>query len=154
MLPISVSQSTALYLSDIVSKVYLIHRRDEFRGEDKYLEEIKKKSNIKLVLNSNVTKLIGDDALESIEITNKDGAVDTLEISGLFIAIGGTPSTEIFNGLINLTKDGYIKGNNCHTNKDGIFAAGDVLDKEVRQLVTATSDGAIAAIEAIKYLNK
>ena len=92
----------ALYLADLASVVYLIHRRDEFRGEDKYLEEIKKKSNIKLVLNSNVTKLIGGDTLESIEMTNKDGVVDTLEISGLFIAIGQIPLNQIFSNLIDL----------------------------------------------------
>lgn len=144
----------ALYLADLASDVYLIHRRDEFRGENKYLEEIKKKSNIKLVLNSNVTKLIGGDTLESIEITNKDGVVDTLEISGLFIAIGQIPLNQIFSNLIDLDENGYIKSIDCvHTNRDKIYVAGDARVKELRQLTTAVSDGSLAATVAIKELN-
>ena len=144
----------ALYLADLASDVYLIHRRDEFRGENKYLEEIKKKSNIKLVLNSNVTKLIGGDTLESIEMTNKDGVVDTLEISGLFIAIGQIPLNQIFSNLIDLDENGYIKSiDGVHTNRDKIYVAGDTRVKELSQLTTAVSDGALAATVAIKELN-
>ena len=143
----------ALYLADIAKKVYLIHRRDEFRADSKSIELLKKKNNIKYVLNSNITKINGKDHLESIEVNTLD-KTKKFNIDGLFIAIGGIPSTKLFKGIISLTRDGYIKGNNCHTNKRGIFAAGDVRDKDIKQLVTATSDGATAAIEAIKYLNK
>ena len=144
----------ALYLADIAKKVYLIHRRDTFTADTKSLELLKKKNNIKYVLNSNVTKLIGNDHLESIEVTTKDKELKKFNIDGLFIAIGGNPANDIAKYSINMDNSGYIKGNNCHTNKRGIFVAGDVRSKEIRQLVTATSDGAIAATEAIKYLNK
>ena len=145
----------ALYLADIANKVYLIHRRNEFRGDFAILNKLKEKNNITFILNSNVTKLNGKERLESIEITNKDGKINTINISGLFVAIGRIPETKYFNNLINLDDNGYvISKENCHTNVDGIFVAGDNRVKEVRQLVTATSDGAIAAIEAIKYLNK
>lgn len=144
----------ALYLADIAKKVYLIHRRDTFTADTKTVELLKKKNNIKYVLNSNVTKLIGNDYLESIEVTTKDKELKTFNISGLFIAIGGLPENSIAKYSINMDSDGYIKGNKTHTNKRGIFAAGDIRSKEIRQLVTATSDGAEAAIEAIKYLNK
>lgn len=143
----------ALYLADLAKKVYIIHRRDEFRADDKTLSLLKKKNNIKYVLNSNVINIIGKDHLESIEVKTLD-KIKKFNIDGLFIAIGGVPATNIFKNFITFSKDGYIKSNNCHTNKRGIFVAGDVREKEVRQLVTATSDGAIAATEAIKYLNK
>ena len=144
----------ALYLADIAKKVYLIHRRNEFRADQKTIDLLKKKNNIKYVLNSNITKINGENHLESIEVVS-DKKVMTFNIDGLFIAIGHNPITSIFKDIINLDSDGYIKGTkNCHTNKQGIFVAGDVRCKELRQLVTATSDGAIAATEAIKYLNK
>ena len=145
----------ALYLADIAEKVYLIHRRDEFRGEESTVKLLKEKSNIEFVYNSTVTKLNASEKLESIEVTNKDGSVRTLEVSGLFVAIGRIPENENFKNLINLDDYGYIiAGEDCHTNVDGIFVAGDNRTKELRQLVTATSDGAIAASEATKYVNK
>jgi len=144
----------ALYLTDLASKVYLIHRRDEFRGENKTLEQLKEKKNIKFIYNSNITKLNKNDKLESIEITNNDGTKRTINIDGLFVAIGRIPENQNFSSLINLDKNGYIIAKeDCSTNTPGIFAAGDNRVKEVRQLVTATSDGAIAAISAIKYVN-
>jgi len=143
----------ALYLADLAKKVYLIHRRDMFTADTKSVELLKKKNNIKYVLNSNITKIKGNNQLEGIEVVSKD-KIKEFNIDGLFIAIGGTPNTEIFKDIVNLNDEGYIKGNNCHTNKRGIFAAGDVREKDIRQLVTATNDGATAALEAIKYLNK
>lgn len=144
----------ALYLSNIVNTVYLIHRRDEFRGEVSTLNSLKEKKNVIFIYNSNITKLNGKDKLDSIEITDNDGNVDTIKVDGLFVAIGRIPENEIFNNLINLDNNGYIiSSENCHTNIDGIYVAGDSRVKEVRQLVTATSDGAIAATEAIKYIN-
>lgn len=143
----------ALYLSDLVNKVYLIHRRDEFRGDLSIVEDLKKKNNVEFVYNSNVTKLIANDKLEAIEVTNKDGTKKEISVSGLFIAIGRVPENENFKDLINVDDSGYIiAGEDCHTNIEGIFVAGDNRVKELRQLVTATSDGAIAATEAIKYI--
>ena len=144
----------ALYLSDLVNKVYLIHRRDEFRGEESTVRRLKEKENIEFVYNSNVTKLNANERLESIEVTNKDGSTRTIEIDGLFVAVGRIPENENFAKLINLDNSGYIIANeDCKTNVAGIFVAGDNRTKEVRQLVTATSDGAIAATAAIKYIN-
>lgn len=145
----------ALYLSNVASKVYLIHRRDTFRGDPVIVEKLKLQKNIEFIYNSNVTKLLADDVLTGIEVTNNDGSIKEILISGLFVAIGKVPENENFKKLINLDESGYIiASEDCHTNIPGIFVAGDNRVKELRQLVTATSDGAIAATEAIKYLNK
>lgn len=144
----------ALYLTDIAKEVYLIHRRDEFRGEESTISLLNEKENIKFIYNSNVTRLNATDKLDSIEITNNDGNIQTIDVDGLFIAIGRIPENENFRQLINLDSNGYIIADeDCHTNVDGIFVAGDNRTKMVRQLVTATSDGAIAATEAVKYIN-
>ena len=145
----------AIYLCDLAEKVYLIHRRDEFRGEESTVERLKQKSNIEFIYNSNVTKLNANDKLESIEVTNKDGSIKTVEVDGLFVAIGRIPENQNFAKIIDLDDTGYIISNeNCHTSASGVFVAGDNRVKELRQLVTATSDGAIAAVEAVKYLNE
>lgn len=144
----------ALYLANLASKVYLIHRRDEFRGEESSVNLLKGKNNVEFIYNSNVTKLNTKDKIESIEVTNNDGTKTTIEVDALFIAVGRVPENQNFAKLIKLDKAGYVIANeNCHTNVEGIFVAGDNRVKEVRQLVTATSDGAIAAVEAIKYIN-
>ncbi len=145
----------ALYLSDISKEVYLIHRRDEFRADKKTISRLEKKKNVKFILNSNVTKLNADDKLESIEITDNDNNVSELKVDGLFVAVGRIPENQNFAKTIELNDAGYvIAGEDCHTNVEGIFVAGDNRVKQVRQLVTAASDGAVAAIEAIKYLGK
>lgn len=144
----------AIYLCDLAKNVYLIHRKDTFKAEKTLIEKLKEKKNINFIYNSNITRLNGEESLESIEITDKDNKKNELNISGLFVAIGRIPETENFKKLIKINENGYIDANeNCHTNIDGIYVAGDVRDKELRQLVTATSDGAVAATEAIKYLN-
>ena len=144
----------ALYLTDIAKKVYLICHDDNLKAEEIYIDKLRTKSNIKFIYNSNVTALNGQDKLTSIELTNNQNEKSITEVDGLFIAIGRIPENGSFKDLINLDKNGYIIAKeNCHTNIDGIFVAGDNRTKEVRQLVTATSDGCIAALEAIKYLN-
>lgn len=144
----------ALYLSNIVKKCYLIHRRDEFRGEESTVNLLKEKNNIEFIYNSNITKLNALEKLDSIEVTNKDGSIKTIEVDGLFIAVGRIPENENFAKIIEVDENGYIKASeDCHTNIPGIFVAGDNRAKEVRQLVTATSDGAIAATAAVKYIN-
>ena len=143
----------ALYLADVAEKVYLIHRRSEFRGEDSTVSRLKGKENIQFVLNSNVIKLNAGNKLESIEVASTDGKVRAIEIDGLFVAIGRIPESKAFANLIKLDDAGYIEADEkCHTNVDGIFVAGDSRTKDVRQLVTAVSDGAIAATEAVKYI--
>lgn len=144
----------ALYLTDICKKVYLIHRRDTFKGEESTLNKLKEKNNITFIYNSNVTKLNASDKLENIEITDNEGNKKLLEASALFIAVGQIPENQNFAKLIKLDEKGYIIAKeNCHTNKKGIFVAGDARTKDLRQLVTATSDGAVSATEAIKYIN-
>ncbi len=144
----------ALYLSNIASKVNLIHRRDEFRASEKEVELVKNKPNIEIYYNSVITEFIGDNHIEKIKILKNEEEVEELNVSGVFIAVGQTPSNEIFRGLIDMDDNGYIiAGEDCHTNIEGIYVAGDNRKKELRQLVTATSDGAIAATEAVKYLN-
>ena len=145
----------ALYLSDIAKCVYLIHRRDEFRGIDRTVSALKNKDNIKYVYNSTVTKLIGDKQLESIEVTDKDNNKQIINLDGLFIAVGRIPENQNFAKLIDLDERGYVKASeDCHTNIPGIFVAGDNRIKNLRQLVTATSDGAVAATEAVKYIRR
>ena len=142
----------ALYLANIASKVYVIHRRDEFRADDKDVSLLKKKKNVEIIYNSNVTKLIGE-PLESIEVTNKNNEKQLIKVAGLFIAVGQIPLSDCFKKIIKLDNSGYvIAKENCHTNLSGIFVAGDIRKKDLRQIVTATSDGAVAAMEAVKYL--
>ena len=144
----------ALYLSDIASTVYLIHRRDTFRGEEATVNKLKERENVKFILNSTVTKLNADRRLQSIEVTNKDGDTQTIEVNGLFTAIGRIPENKSFADVVTLDSEGYIIADeSCKTNVDGIFTAGDNRTKAVRQLVTAAADGAIAATEAIKYIS-
>jgi thioredoxin reductase (NADPH) len=144
----------ALYLSDIAQTVYLIHRRDTFKAEEVLIEKLKEKQNIKTIMNTKITKINGENKLENIEITNENNETSTLAIDALFIAVGQVPETENFKKLININEKGYvIATENCKTNIPNIFVAGDNRTKSLRQLVTATSDGAIAATEAIKYIN-
>ena len=140
----------ALYLSNICNKIYLIHRRDTFRADAITVDKVLKKDNIEILYNSNITKINGTNHLESIEVNN-----NILNIDGLFIAIGQIPNINYLNNIVETDDYGYIKSDeSCHTNIDGIFVAGDIRNKSIRQLVTATSDGAIAATEAIKYINE
>lgn len=141
----------ALYLSDIASKVYLINKKDVFTGEKAILDLIKEKDNVEIIYNSSVTKLIGKEKIEGIEINNES----IIDVAGVFVAVGRVPENENFRKLIEINDKGYIvSSENCHTNVSGIFVAGDCRVKRLRQLVTATSDGAMAATEAIKYINK
>lgn len=146
----------AIYLSDIVKKVYLIHRRDSFSGEDKYIEKIQQKDNIELILNSNIIKLNGDKLLESIDVKNNgNDTITNIKVEGLFIAVGQQPKNEIFSNVVTLNKMGYIDSEDgVHTNVEGIYVAGDNRVKLLRQLTTAVSDGSIAATVAIKEMKK
>ena len=145
----------ALYLADLCEKVYLIHRRDSFRGEETNAERLRERENVEFVYNSNVTRLIAEKRLKAIEVTNRlDSSVRTIELNGLFIAVGRVPENQNFGSLVKLDESGYVvAGEDCHTNYEGIFVAGDTRTKALRQLVTATADGAMAATEAVKYIN-
>ncbi len=139
----------ALYLADIAKKVYLIHRRSNFRAADSIVEKVKARKNIELVLDANIVELIGEKKLTAIRTdTGREIALE-----GLFVAIGRTPNaSELIDGL-ELADGDYLKTNeDCATNIPGVFVAGDVREKKLRQLVTATCDGALAATAAINYL--
>lgn len=143
----------ATFLSNYCEKVYVIHRRDAFRADNKDVELLKTKTNVVFILDSIVTSLNGDDKLTSIDIKNvKTDEISNLQIDGLFIAIGQMPDNSKFINVVELDEKGYIvAGEDCKTKTYGIFAAGDCRTKEVRQLTTAASDGAIAALEASKF---
>ncbi len=145
----------ALYLADLAAKVYLIHRRDSFRGDEATAALLRKRDNVEILYNSQVTKLNGDRRLRSIEVTSRaDGSVRELELNGLFVAVGRVPENQPFAGQIWLDEAGYIPaGEDCHTGAPGVFVAGDNRAKSLRQLVTATADVAMAVTEAVKYLN-
>ena len=143
----------AIYLSNLASKVYIIHRRDLFRGEDRLVNELNECKNIEFILNSNVVKLNGDAKLENIDVQDIDGNVRNIELNGLFIAVGQQPKNEIFANLIKLDKFGYIESEDgVHTNIQGIYVAGDARVKTLRQLTTAVGDGALVATTAIKEM--
>lgn len=145
----------ALYLADIAETVYLIHRRDSFRGDDATVSALKERANVKFIYNSTVTKMIADKRLTSIEVTDKNtGEVTNIALDGLFVAVGRIPENQNFASVIDLDEAGYVKaGEDCLTNAPGIFAAGDNRVKNVRQLVTAAADGAVAATAAVGYIN-
>ncbi len=144
----------ALYLSNIVNKVYLIHRRDTFRADQRNLEELKKRDNVEFILNSNVVKINGTDRLESIDV-DTNGNINTINVSGLFIAIGHVPNNDAFSNMVELDERGYIKSEDgVHTSSKNIYVAGDTRVKQLRQLVTATSDGAIAATTAMREMGR
>lgn len=145
----------AVYLSNLAKKVYVIHRRDSFTGQNKYLDELKEKDNVEFILNSNVVCLHGDSLLESIDVKNNNGIITNLIVNGLFIAIGQVPQNEIFKNVIKLDEYGYIYSEDgVHTNVKGIYVAGDARNKDLRQLTTAVSDGSIAATVAIKEMEE
>lgn len=143
----------ALYLADVADTVYLIHRRSAFRGEESTLTRLKERENLHFLLDSRVTKLLGLRCLEGVEVTDRDGNVRTLAVDGLFAAVGRVPSNRVCQDLVELDAGGYIAaGEDCRTSVPGIFAAGDGRTKQVRQLVTAAADGAVAAAGAVRYL--
>ena len=145
----------AAYLAGICTRVYVIHRRDEFRGDQKSVKQLEEKENVEFVLNSTVTQLIGDKKLNAIEVTNKlNKKTREIPVSALFIAIGQNPDNAAFKNVADLDEKGYIdSGEDCRTKTPGIFTAGDCRTKEVRQLTTAAADGSVSATAAIAYLN-
>ena len=143
----------AAFLANYCSKVYVIHRRDSFRADEAEVAKLKAKENVEFVLNSTITKLIGEDELEGVEVTDKiSGETKILEVSGLFVAIGQMPDNNSFSSVVKLDEKGYITaGEDCLTETEGIFTAGDCRTKSVRQLTTAAADGAVAALAASAY---
>ncbi len=146
----------AIFLSNNCSKVYLIHRRDKFRGEDSQVKILEKKENVEFVFNSVVTKLNGDDMLESVTLKDTlTGEERELPVSGLFVAIGKISNNDDFQEFVKLDETGYVSAaEDCKTDVEGVFAAGDCRTKAVRQLATAAADGAVAALAACGYVEE
>ena len=146
----------ALLLSRICDTVYLIHRRDTLRAGKTEREALKKADNIVWKLNSTVEAFQFEEQLTGITIKNKDtGDTETLSLDGVFISIGREPQTKLFQDQLALSEEGYIlAGEDTKTNLPGVFAAGDVREKPFRQIVTAVSDGAVAAYCAEQYLTE
>lgn len=144
----------ALFLSAYCNKVYIVHRRDSFRGEEKLVGSLAQKENVEFVLNSNIIKLEGEDRMEGIHVQDKETKTEKfIAISGLFIAIGQMPENSCFEELIDLDQGGYIMAvEDCKTKVDGIFTAGDCRTKKVRQLATAAADGAVAGLAACEFI--
>ena len=147
----------ALYLSNICSKVILIHRRDELRAEKILQERLFAKENINVIWNNIVSEISGDEkGVNSLEIKDKNSdKTEIIKVEGVFIAIGHSPSTEPFKGVLEMDKEGYIvaqKPGTSITNIEGVFAAGDCVDKIYRQAVTAAGMGCMAALDAEKWM--
>ena len=151
----------ALYLSNICSKVSVIHRRDEFRAEkilqDRLFKKVKE-GKIELVLNSNLDEVIGDEVVNAIKVKDNNGNLNELNVQGVFVAIGHKPNTDIFEGHLDM-EGGYIKTNtgfnigSTSTSVSGVFAAGDVADYTYRQAITSAGFGCMAALDAENYLS-
>ena len=146
--------SDALYLSALCRKVYLIHRRDQFRAAATLVDRVKGAENVELILDSTVVGLLGEDRLSGIVVENKFTKEQrTLDVSGLFVAVGILPRTELVRGQVELDEGGFIVTDRfMQTNVPGVFAAGDVRNTPLRQVVTACADGAVAATKAVEYV--
>lgn len=143
-------------MSGIANKVYLVHRRDEFRGDKLTVKRLSVKDNVEFVLNSKPVEITGGFAVDGLKVENtEDGSQKTLKVDGVFVAVGQTPDNKAFEGLVKLDSAGYVEaGEDCLTSAEGIFVAGDCRTKKVRQLTTAASDGSVAAAGAVEYINR
>ena len=139
----------ALYLSDLCEKVYLIHRRTEFRGAAQRVEQARKKANIEFVLGETVKEFVGGEKLTAVRLNSGT----SIEVNGVFVAYGSKPQTELLRGFVALDDSGYVVANeDGRTSQEGFFVAGDVRTKTLRQVVTAVSDGANAITSVAEYI--
>ena len=144
----------AMLLSETSSRVYLIHRRDSFRGEEKLVEALRAKDNVEFVLNATITRLLGEDELKGV-VVEQNGAEREIAVDGLFVAIGHEPDVAAFAEHLALDERGYAAANeSCITKTPWLFVAGDCRAKKVHQLTTAVADGAVAALAACAWLDR
>lgn len=151
-----VALEDAVYLARTCEKVYLIHRRDELRGAMVLQEELKKLDNVEILYSCTVEEIQGESAVENLCVKNvKSGEVFDLNVAGVFIAVGIKPNTDLVRESLKLDPGGYIPaGEDCATEIPGLFAAGDVRKKSIRQIITAVADGANAAVAAGAFCRK
>lgn len=149
-----VAVEDAIFLAGLCKQVYLIHRRDSLRAADSLQKKLMSLSNVEILWNSEVTKIQGGDMVESLIVLNNTTKEEqTLEVNGVFIAVGILPNTEAFKGLVDMDEKGYILADeSCTTSNPGIFAAGDIRKKVLRQIITAVADGANAVNSVQSYL--
>lgn len=149
-----VALGDALFLARLCKKVYLIHRRDSFRASRHLQEQVKETENIEILYDSQVRSILGQEKVEEIEVWNeKAQQAQRLSIDGIFIAVGLTPNSQVFTDFVKLDEQGYVvAGENGLTDCPGVFAAGDVRTKELRQVITAAADGANCIASVEKYL--
>lgn len=148
-----VALEDAIYLAGICEKVLLIHRREELRGAMILQSRLKELKNVEILYHSTVEEICGEDAVESLRVRNgRTGELSSLTVQGIFIAVGIHPNTELVKELLPLAEGGYIPaGEDCATALPGLYAAGDVRKKPLRQIITAVADGANAAVAAGIY---
>ena len=151
-----VALEDAIYLARTCEKVYLIHRRDELRGAQVLQQELRGLTNVEFLYSHTVTEIQGEDAVENLKLKNlKTGEISDLAVAGVFVAVGIHPDTELVKDMAACDEDGYVlAGEDCVTNVAGLYAAGDIRRKPIRQIVTAVADGANAAVSAGVYINK
>lgn len=144
----------AIYLSRICNKVYLIHRRDEFRADDILQKEAKGIENIEIIVNSVVDDIVGKFEVDAVKVKNvKDNEIKEIPVSGVFVAVGTIPNSGLVKDVVKLDDYGYIMTDkNMKTSIDGIYAIGDIRDTVLRQVVTACADGAVATMSAQQYI--
>ncbi len=146
----------ALYLSNIASHVYLIHRRDAFRASPFLVERAESKGNIRFIMSTVVEEIYGEDRVKGLKLKNvSNGNIGMIDADGVFVAVGIKPNSAIAEGIVGLDGSGFIKaGEDCRTDRAGFFAAGDIRAKPLRQIICAVSDGAVAVESALEYLNR
>lgn len=151
-----VAVEDAIFLARNCEKVYLIHRRDELRAADVLQKSLLSLPNVEVLWSHVVEEICGEDMTESLQIKDvKTGEIKALPVAGIFVAVGIVPQTEIYEGLVDMNKGGYIiAGEDCATSVAGIYVAGDCRAKNLRQIITAVADGANAATSAWSYLIK
>lgn len=144
----------AVFLSKLCKQVYIVHRRDVLRAAAAYQDVLKQAENVTFVWDSTVEEILHDQVVTGIKIKNKNsGEVSTIECQGIFVAIGNVPNTDLYQGQIEIDGNGYVVSDECtKTSQLGVFVAGDVRTKPLRQVVTAVADGAVAAYMAEEYI--
>ena len=144
----------ALLLTDIVKKLYVFQNLDFFTGEEQMVQALLAKDNVEVLLGTVVDELVGEDALRAVRVRKNDGTTREIELEALFVAIGRVPANEAFADYAVLDTNGYIDADEaCLTKTPGVFVAGDCRRKTVRQLATAVSDGATAALAACRFVD-
>lgn len=145
----------ATYLSNICKKVTILVRKDYMRASKAMQHRVNKTENIEVLYNTEIDEVLGSNVVEGVRtINNQTKEKQDIAVTGLFIAIGHTPNSNLFKGVLEMDETGYLitKGKTTHTNRPGVFAAGDIQDKEYRQAVTAAGTGCMAALDAERYL--